>query len=323
MSIFFLNHLRHLLSRCEKYGKQVLQTWEIEDLLLWIDLLACTSSAGISTNNLCFTTATTILVTDACEHGIGGFNVHTGQAWRYSIPEWMSRCWHINALEFLASIVAIWIEIINGGEAIKESKFLSLTDNSSTVSWLLKGNFHPKTHQHHDILARKLARLLLKSETSISTQHIKGEHNMIADALSRDHHVEDTHLIFALSSLYPSQAPKNFRLYKTLTREITSLVELLKAVTTSSEATTPPHSKSKMGALIASSDSWDAVASTIHSLVTSVNRNEPPSSPLMRPVFDEMKMAAAQKPISRAAQLPPPSTTYVRPFGRTFGATRL
>ena len=32
---YFLNRLRHLLMRCERYGSQKLQNWEKDDLILW------------------------------------------------------------------------------------------------------------------------------------------------------------------------------------------------------------------------------------------------------------------------------------------------
>ena len=71
-SRYFLNKLRHLLSRCKKYGAQPVPDAVQADLLLWIQILNHTSSKGIDINNITFTKETATCIPDACEHGIGG-----------------------------------------------------------------------------------------------------------------------------------------------------------------------------------------------------------------------------------------------------------
>lgn len=80
-SIYFLNRLRHLLQRCKKYGPQPIPDATQADLLFWIDILNHTSKRGIDINNITFTESTAICISDACEHGIGGYNM-SGLAWR-------------------------------------------------------------------------------------------------------------------------------------------------------------------------------------------------------------------------------------------------
>jgi len=83
---YFLNRLRYLLQRCERYGIQHLKEWEKEDLKLWQQFLLHASKQGISFNNMCFTEHNTMILTDASEWGLGGYNPNTGVAWRFELP---------------------------------------------------------------------------------------------------------------------------------------------------------------------------------------------------------------------------------------------
>ena len=320
---YFLNRLRHLLQRCEKYGRQQLQAWETSDLKLWLKMIDKTAKQGVSTDNLTFTKVTTYLITDACEHGIGGFNTKTGFAWRYKLPSWMTRSFHINLLEFIASVVAIWLDLKENKQQTIHPKILALSDNSSTIGWLYKSNFNVKSHPGHDKVARKLAEILMEHDASLESQHIKGAHNVIADSLSRDHHIKDTYLKFILTSIFPSQVPQNFAISSTLPIEITLWLDSLKEISTSVEVFPPKQSKSKTGLFFDGSASWQDLVSRTNFLMDSLKLPKSPSSPHLSHLLEEMRMVQEIKPISRAAQSQPPSTLYVRPFGRTFGTTRL
>ena len=67
----------------------------------------------------------------------------------------MNRGFDINTLEFLASTIGIWLEILNSNVEYKRN--LAPTDSSSAVGWLYKTNLNPETQQNHDIIARKMA----------------------------------------------------------------------------------------------------------------------------------------------------------------------
>jgi len=319
---YFLNRLRHLLMRCEKYGSQQMQHWEREDLKLWLLFLDRASLQGVSTNNIVQTKTTSHIITDACEYGLGGFNLRTGKAWRYQLPKWMTSSCHINLLEFIASFVAIWLDILEDNNKTKYKRYMALTDNSSAVGWLYKSNFNPKTHPGHDVIARKMAEVLIDSESTVESQHIKGAHNVVADSLSRDHHITCTHLELILTSLYPSQAPQNLKISEILPQEITSWLDSLKAVTTSSGVLTPKRSLSKTGTLFAGKNSLQDVVSTINSLKVMTKKNKTKSCQHSWQVLEEMKMAKEAKLTSKEIQSPLPSIMYVRHFGRTFGGTR-
>ena len=74
------------ISAPPKYGPQSIPDVTQADLLFWIDILNHTSKQGIDINNITFTEPTEICVSDACEHGLGGYNM-SGLAWRWEIPE--------------------------------------------------------------------------------------------------------------------------------------------------------------------------------------------------------------------------------------------
>ena len=54
---------------------------------------------GINMNLLTFRKPTFTTIGDACEHGLGVFNVETGTAWTYEIPIALKGRDHINLLE--------------------------------------------------------------------------------------------------------------------------------------------------------------------------------------------------------------------------------
>ena len=204
----------------------------------------------------------------------------------------------------------------------KFTKIKALTDNSSAVGWLYKSSFNPKTHSLHDNVARKLARILLDTESCISSQHTPGKNNIIADSLSRDFHIEDKQLTFILKSIYPSQVNQNFRIYP-LPKEIISWVSSLRAISTKLSGPPSRPERSKTGIFFAGADSWSAVVSRINSLKNTAGTHASSCYPHLQPVLDEMSLATQRKPDFVVQQYAPPSATYVRPFGRTYGATRL
>lgn len=99
---FFLNRIRSLENRCEKFGRQKISTEELKDLELWMDFLDHITTTGVSINNITFTDYDIICWSDASEHGLGGYT-STGLAFSYAIPKHLQGLLHINLLEFLAA----------------------------------------------------------------------------------------------------------------------------------------------------------------------------------------------------------------------------
>ena len=197
------------------------------------------------------------------------------------------------------------------------------TVNSSAVGWLHKSNFNPISHGPHGIVARTLANILLESETSITSQHTPGKSNIVADSLSRDFHLPINHVTFILKTLYPSQAPSNLTILETLPREITLWISSLKDSSINHSAPPGKPEPSKTGIFYAGSNSWKDVVSKTN-LLMSLHKNKKLNySQDSQSVLDEMNLAKQIRVDSPDPPYPPPSATYVRPFGRTFGVTCL
>ena len=117
---------------------------------------------GISLNLLVFREPTHTYRSDASEHGIGGYSLSSGHAWRYEIPP---DCWKrvsLNTLEFIGCLITIWVDIL-GGRTLPESCLLCQTDSSSAEGWLRKSNFEETTQPAQMIVARQLAKLVLSA----------------------------------------------------------------------------------------------------------------------------------------------------------------
>jgi hypothetical protein len=71
---------------------------------------------------------------------MGGYNIITGRAWRWELPINLRLRTLINSLEFISSVVTIWIDILLG-LLLLEDCILSQTDSSSAAGWLRKSNF--------------------------------------------------------------------------------------------------------------------------------------------------------------------------------------
>ena len=167
-------------------------------------------------NLLTFRSPNIVHIGDASEHGLGSFASH-GRAWRFIIPNELRGRAHINLLEFLTQVISIWIDIIEN-KSSKEDCILCMGDSTSAIGWLRRSNFRAK--DENDIewevkqnVARKLANLVLDSETVLYKQWFAGELNVVADSLSRDCYYlnPSSHKTF-LNSTVPQQLPQNFHI---------------------------------------------------------------------------------------------------------------
>ena len=208
MSRHFLGRLRRALY-VTVHCPVTLKPDQRADLLLWKDFLLKAHS-GISLNLLTYRLPTHIGRSDACEHGIGGFSVTTGVAWRWEIPLHLRWRATLNSLEFLAAYVQLCMDI-EVGKAPPGSCFLSQTDSTSTAGWLRKSNFDDAEPLHLE-LARATATMIMGHESCLYSQWFAGNENDVADSLSRDHHLSDAALLALLLSSVPEQVPKDFRL---------------------------------------------------------------------------------------------------------------
>ena len=211
----FLNNIRNTEIQATATGKsQMLNKRTREDLKLAEEFLQ-RADRGINLNLISFRVPTHIYINDASEHGIGGFATH-GRAWVWVIPPKLRGRAHINLLEFIAQVVSIWIDVLE--EKVKPLDcLLGMGDNTASMGWMRRANFREKNENDHDwyakqVVARKLARLVLESNAVLYRQWFKGAENTVADSLSRDAYFLPchTHQQF-LSQTTPHQVPPNFK----------------------------------------------------------------------------------------------------------------
>ena len=278
------------------------------------------AQVGTNLNLINYAKWSTRICTDACEHGLGGWNTETGVCWRLILPPWMLGRYHIIFLEFLAAWIGIWIKILTSDE--KHQRILCLTDSSSALGWLYKANFCPDSQKHNGIIARKLAEAMMEKEAALYSQHIKGSSNTIADSLSRDHSISTKKLTFALNGIHKSQVPQGLKMLEPVPDEITSFLASFKDGETKSSASQAAQTPSKLEALLASDDSWEAVVSKTLSLMGSTPKASSSSCPLSRAAYEEMKTAKQNWVSCLGSPFAPPFLMNARPSGRTFRGIR-
>jgi hypothetical protein len=183
-----------------------LSSEELADFNLTIAFLQY-AAKGVSINNLVCRKPTKIYRSDASEFGLGGYNITSGIGWRLELPVDCRLRTSLNSLEFLSSLISIWMDHFY--EVIEpEDCILSQTDSSATMGWLKKSNFADKLDQAVQLAtARKLADIIIETESCLYSQWFPGDQNNIADSLSRDFHIEQSHLCTLLLSRFPEQAP--------------------------------------------------------------------------------------------------------------------
>jgi len=174
----FLGRLRSAVLRADKFKGTRLSSEETKDLVLWKDFLVV-AHTGINLNLLTTQEPNNILRTDACEHGLGGYSLKTGRAWRWEIPLHLRWRKSINFLEFLACVVGIMLSIEEDDPSAGYC-YLSATD-------------------------------LLRRASMNYTQWFAGEDNWVADLLSRDLVSADHEITTIINSRFPSQVPKSFK----------------------------------------------------------------------------------------------------------------
>jgi len=179
---------------------------ELSDLETMFKFLSAAQYV-FSMNNLVFRKPTVIYRSDASKFRLGGYNLISGIAWRLELPVDCQLRSSLNSLEFLACLIAIWIDDFHQ-VLLPESCVLSQTDSTSALGWLRKSNFADKVDEMVQLsTARKLADIMLSSNIGLFSQWFPGEENVVADSLSRDFHLSDVDLSNLLLLHCPDQVP--------------------------------------------------------------------------------------------------------------------
>ena len=238
----FLSRLQHRLrSRKPKRQQLTLTQPEIEDIALWAETFLPKAHAGISLNQMTLRQPTRIIWSDSCPFGMGGFHL-SGRAWRFPMPCDSPLLGHDpvnNVLEFLAMVVNTWLLILDlRRDGLKQDCILALGDNTSAIGWLFRSGKLPSTSWYAEpvqMIARKLAQVVMDTSHCLASQHLQGEHNVVANLLSYSgsqrgsphplapDYPDDRELTNRFHSVIPQLIPKAFDI-SPLPRQISSFV---------------------------------------------------------------------------------------------------
>jgi hypothetical protein len=129
-----------------------------------------------------------------------------------------------NLFEFIGTAVTAWLECLDSDTAAEEC-ILALGDNTSALSWIYRSSrVQPSSMSYNAIqkVARHLAAVFLDSTHCLASQHLKGDHKVVADLLSFAGHdrgkshplaadnPSDQILSQRFHEFLPSQIPANF-----------------------------------------------------------------------------------------------------------------
>ncbi|NER25730.1 MAG: hypothetical protein F6J96_34575 [Symploca sp. SIO1C2] len=240
LSRHFLNELRRRVDPSKRRSREKirLSRSEIEDLKLWIDFLQVARS-GISLNLLTVRNPSALAWSDSCPYGLGGYTLR-GWAWRIRIPK-TSPIYGLNSannvLEFLGMAVSILL-MIEETKGEPHPCLMALGDNTSAIGWIFKTGRLRKGSIYYQAakeIARHITREAMKAGVQICAQHLKGEKNDVADALTYEGDVRgeaneltfdkptDDVLTHRFHNSVPQLIPENFRISQ-LPCEIDSFV---------------------------------------------------------------------------------------------------
>ena len=283
-----------------------------------------TAKYGVNLNLMTFRTPTHIYICDASEHGIGGFATH-GRAWSWSIPRELRGRAHINLLEFLAQVVSIWLDILEDRVQPLDC-LLGMGDNTASMGWLRRTNFRAKNESDLDWIAkqttaRKLANLVLDSETVLYRQWFRGADNTVADSLSRDAYFlsHESHQQF-LSQTVPHQVPHNFRILP-IPKEISSFISSTLQLLPVQPQRLHPQKPSELALGHVGLISSLASASSQSFWRDLANSNKTSSCPPLPKPQEKPPSLEEIKESWWRAQSVPPSHMWHRPSGQTTGRT--
>jgi len=176
---------------------------------------------GVSMNMIVFRKPTHIFRSDASEFGLGEYNLTSGKAWRFELPVDCQLKYSLNALEFLACTITIWIDAISD-EIEDEACILGQTDSTTAAGWLRKSNFAEVEDKIMQMTtACHLASLLINTKSCLYSQWFLDSDNLVVDSLSRDFHIDSNTLSHLICSSVPEQVPFGLEIL-TLPEEISS-----------------------------------------------------------------------------------------------------
>jgi hypothetical protein len=187
------------------------------NLLLMLQLLDI-AKKGIDMNLTAFLKPTHIYWSDSCPLGLGGYS-NKGFAWRFEIPE--EFCFRAldNLLEYIASIITPWVDML-ARQLTRGNCALSMMDSSTSAGWLRKTNFREFTGVDADPVQASVCiktaclrtTLFLDAGIKEYSQWFPGWENNVAGALLCDFDHSDDNLTQILRNTCLSQLPQHFQI---------------------------------------------------------------------------------------------------------------
>lgn len=179
-SRIFLSRMLDFLASMPKKGEVNLTDEFHRDLYWWSKFVPLYNGVSLIPPPD-FKAAGTMLATDACLSGCGGYNNINGQYFHVRFPDSVSaRNLHINVLELLAIMVAIKL----WGTNLKGHRFEMQCDSSVAVAAMNLARIKDPFSQ---AIMREIVFWCAIYQVEVYTHHISGYKNEIADCLSRWH----------------------------------------------------------------------------------------------------------------------------------------
>lgn len=217
-------------------------------------------------------------------------------------------------LELIAASLTIQLAVTHRINRERPHRILAFTDNNSALSWLLRSNFDPVTEEPHDKVSSDLAWFCMDSNVSFFAQHIKGVYNTIADALSRDFHLNTEFLTSIICSHLPSQHQSTFKIIPH-PKKITSWLYSLKCGLTTKKAFAKKPRKSSLHILKNGETTSRTLESEMFGSKDLAQSIKTFSSQALPAKSDKTNMGKSKlKRSSWEEQWKPPSVLYLRPF---------
>ena len=291
------------------------------DLNLWKEDFLPKIHQGISLNIITYRRPSIICWSDACPKGMGGYN-HSGLAWRWKIPQKYQRRVQNknNLLEFLASLFTVW-QSIKSGINHSHPCFLAFGDNSSAIGWLHKANVDAENNYPLHAAARKYAQILMQNDCCLYSQHIKGIHNNVADALSRMHHYSPEDLTHHILSSFPSQVPITFHIVPLLPEISSWMISWLQKIKDPQESVKEQKTRNTESGIDGVNTAVLLKTSTTPSYKTYLQNSELDYSAPLQPLYEEDSFLNRTKDLWLQAQWKRPWQNWVRSLGQTWGTT--
>lgn len=195
------------------------------------------------------------------------------------------------------------------------------------MGWIRRTNFRETNEADTDWaakqqVARKLATIVLESETVLYGRWFAGDDNIVADSLSRDglYLPPPSHLLL-LQHFMPTQLPTNFHLREVPNEICSFITSMLESLPANKQWWKPPKPSAMLLGTIGSLSSITQVCQTPTSLKTFLVSKGTSLSVHLRKQFAKHPSPEAIEKTWWKEQSAPPSHMWLRPSGKMTGRT--